>query len=1271
MNDPISLSQKRGLRNFFMLCKYEKITNKGTPEYNEMESRVNDILTMLEGITTIIGEDSAKQLYEGFFPSSDYYIIPDLNKIYNGYTILYIMTENTIREKLYGTLSFLSNCIKNNTIEFFRNIPNGDSKNGNKMTRRIALAFTLKLPDIDLIDTTRLKLLTKDQTQGFAMNLNEPDFNIRSFLGVEDTPPFESTPVNIKEAIRYKLYKLQKFPVHLFQSMCFEYFLNTFEFNFTDGDGDDNKSTTSMAKKLLRDVYLNTDVQALKDLQEETALLNEIDQQNASELEKIDEEFKKAHNDYEKALESGNEEEIMKGEMLIDKYDNLKKETEAFQEQKRKDLEIELKTKASKEKKAIIQNHTKAIQAVKENNQIDIDNKDFEIRKLALQKEQAEYDKERAESKIEELSGDVSDLQRRLAEAEANQGPSPEELEQIRQDAIMQHQQEMERARVEQQKKAALEASKLQNIRSVTATDVPFEMGEKTAEIFYYLCVIDFIVTQYKPSNLYRNVVFNNQIERIKSKSKISDKQIKDLFQGLANQAKDVDELKLVYQTVKNMYELLRGPVRVYLKLRVRLEDRDSNKAIFPDTSQNEFAVSPLTNPGCGPAISNVTNTDPDIINMIDGKEEHTFSRIYYSMKDSADIFDDSVKDTIDNIIPIEGSTIIMAYGPSGSGKTFNLIGDNFNTDDPDYGIIYQTLGYLTTEYNTKNSDPITEISLTSWQYYMLCGSRKSVKVFDSISVYDDTIVNAINSNQDRHSFTNTLNQWFSNKPFIYKYVLDPDQKGNVGKDVNGMKVFPKINFKEVMEQFGNTIPRGGGFQQGDQGRSGIDFVLNRYADTYKDKFIDYHIDVDDAMKIGINENDYNIWKQMSKQKNDGRITISFRSSKVYNFGITLNQIQSISKGKFDQAKINDNDIRLKFPGTDIKTAKSYLRAEASLIFKLLQRIIEYGTVTYPSFDDLIKRAKKTAKPIVLSPGNYEIAKETFTKFYLALVRSRPTRETPNNKDSSRTHLVINIAIKTKSNKKSNLRFVDLAGNEKADENYFNMRLEGNGITASLLAIKELLKAKQKGKTKVDHKELDNDDMRMFFTSCVTKQQKEFCKTLYKDLLGTFELNTLSENKKLFNLSKMDTTVSMYLNLPTYLKKKGDPGNQCVAIADSLYFIRELQKQTVISKELYRLEEGHCNSQWIKWNNAKNQVYKHNPNKFGDYYQFGNYFGFPQYALSYGEKKRKRSAPKRKRSAPKRKTLKYGSKKVSKTSKTKKTKPKTSKRKTRKTKSRR
>ena len=93
---------------------------------------------------------------------------------------------------------------------------------------------------------------------------------------------------------------------------------------------------------------------------------------------------------------------------------------------------------------------------------------------------------------------------------------------------------------------------------------------------------------------------------------------------------------------------------------------------------------------------------------------------------------------------------------------------------------------------------------------------------------------------------------------------------------------------------------------------------------------------------------------------------------------------------------------------------------------------------------------------------------DAFDKFYKIVELNRPTRATNLNPDSSRSHLIIDFYITTTSGNDApvttKLSFVDLAGNEKADQNLFLMREEGDGISASLYGIKDALRNRQTGK---------------------------------------------------------------------------------------------------------------------------------------------------------------------------------------------------------------
>ena len=630
---------------------------------------------------------------------------------------------------------------------------------------------------------------------------------------------------------------------------------------------------------------------------------------------------------------------------------------------------------------------------------------------------------------------------------------------------------------------------------------------------------------------------------------------------------------------------------------------------------KNEFNID-ASSDICYNEIKNEVNNELRL--MVQKNNEHNFSSIYYPTnnpdRDMIKMFDDSIKDTINNVVPLNSNTIIMAYGPSGSGKTFNLIGDKFDTSTPNYGLIYKVLEYLNSKYNEntiENDDKIKSIELSSWQYYMHCGKLGAepfeCKRFNSMAAFDESVINNItNIKLNSIDFVDTLNEHKSSHgviiepiKYVYKYERSNTKKPGT---TNGVQTFTANKF-DVKAQSSSDVR--GLLVQGIN-KNNTDNIENKY------------FEIDDGIKKGITDTDFQNWVKNVNGK-DKRFRLSLNTfydpsgQKI----ITLSKIHSIAcieenekkqkdmKNKVDiSVYINIDDFTgdlitkylVKTSGvakTLNKEGKRLFATEAKILLAFTKRFYEYGSLTVPGFKELFDEVKKNEnkplykEPIVLKLGDKAEIKNTFTKFYLALVRARPTRATINNPDSSRTHLVVNLKIKKHDDKVSNLRFVDLAGNEKADENYFMMRREGLGITTSLIAIKNLLKAKQKNEATG---KITDEDQNTFFTACKSTEEIKTCVNLYNKCIKEFETNVPKEYK-LLDLTNDITTVSMYLNLPSYLKKE-EHLNQCAAIADSLFFIRDLQRATQVSKTIDKLSDEICNNQKIKYDNLKSKFGK-------------------------------------------------------------------------------
>ena len=133
------------------------------------------------------------------------------------------------------------------------------------------------------------------------------------------------------------------------------------------------------------------------------------------------------------------------------------------------------------------------------------------------------------------------------------------------------------------------------------------------------------------------------------------------------------------------------------------------------------------------------------------------------------------------------------------------------------------------------------------------------------------------------------------------------------------------------------------------------------------------------------------------------------------------------------------------------------------------------------------------------------------------------------------------------------------------------MRYEGDGIMASLLAMKNVLKLKQGGTLNTeDILATKNINVDSYFSHrIVVKDCFTSVKNSNHDIM-------FDEFKNLFKDDS--TTVSMYLNLPAFNMKKEVSKttkiNRCSAIADSLGLVHELLHNTEIAQYIDSDEAG-------------------------------------------------------------------------------------------------
>jgi hypothetical protein len=1017
---------------------------------------------------------------------------------------------------------------------------------------------------------------------------------------------------------------------HLFEMLCVDQFMNALDINIdlfmkktvTQADVDSIQDVAEEVKRKgdeeegsqeeqdqIDDINkqvkkgLMSQAEADQMIAEIKATATQFHKENVNVLKKYAQEAAEANKKAEeaqRASKSAIEDARKKVELTETERETLKNQQKFLQEQ----INItQLKTEELEQKK-------KEIEAEEERKrQEEVERKKQEEEERKRKKE--EENRKREEEKAKRLE---QERLKALKEAQEAKAKALKEAERIREAKRLKKLEEAKAAKAAKAKaKAALD------------TAVQFNVSEKLKEIYFIICILSYFYQRDPTSNLV-NLVVRNAIRESEQYNEAF-YQNPNNFAEVENELQsftDVDDLKYAavqvkYKVFKNHFELLRGPVRMYLKLRKFLGRQDSKTQIFTESNANPFEIQAYKNT-CDSKLASDKDIDKKIKDMVKSSVVHNFSRIYFAQDGIDYIFEDTIQETIHNTLLTEnGNTIIMAYGPSGSGKTYNLIGDNLSEEDPSkppvLGLIYSVLTYLT-NYNKQDgiddNAKIGNIELSSWQYYMRCGSA-SIKTesdrfirFNSLGIYKSNLIQLINDSTDLNTFLLRLGEAFGTSAvnsMTYKFNQDDHHTSTVAKEEKGVMTFKKNVFT-------------------DDYKSIIDRPMRKMIEDLRLSYAtDNEFTIDRSLRTmaKLSEDDINYYNKMNKtypankQENTFRLSnnifwnkTEFKLSHLVDFIEVLGSDEEIQKKRkkfriefpFEPVPNQFNLIKqgraFLIDNTAFKFVFDYYVIEAKLYLAMFIRFYEFGQLCITQFKPLIDKAKsREPGPVQLKitkSTTFDQLKEKFTKFYIAVTRSRPTRATPNNPDSSRTHLVINIKLNLTLEGKQvsrNIRFVDLAGNEKADENYFQMRYEGNGITTSLLAIKELLRNKQKGLRDVKNK-LTDEQIKQFYTSCKTGAEKTSCKRLYEECIREFETGVDDKDKKLFDLDNQNTTISMYLNLPTYLKKK-DYTNQCAAIADSLYFIRELQEDTQISKKIKELSElsGPCTATYNDWQNEK------------------------------------------------------------------------------------
>lgn len=598
------------------------------------------------------------------------------------------------------------------------------------------------------------------------------------------------------------------------------------------------------------------------------------------------------------------------------------------------------------------------------------------------------------------------------------------------------------------------------------------------------------------------------------------------------------EDAQIVLKTVKNDYEILRGPVRVYLKLKTLVERQQEDKSLGIVKRKDDYHA----------------KVCPEVCTQFWGEFENTqtqgpFSRVYGSDQDADTMFEDSLRPTIDNVLGVSNA-VFMAYGPSGSGKTFTLIQGTIGRQKYP-GMVKLALAYLQT------LDKIESVVLSSYQTYNKCSivpkRNKTIK-FDSLAANVTSPSTAVANmvSMKPREFEAYLDGALKS---VYKYeqsemLFTGPMMENIVGQLFGSVENVRTDTVEYSDE-GTELDLGFGKQvrQWQEKADMIRLAIRRYLSTKKNVHVVPRVDLMSFKGTVFESLEFINFNRMF---NESVIADHFLPDPD-NPGkeIKVSELNNVAiRTAIDAHEMGQNRENLGF----VQQRQLQLGNMKTGYFEIMEKIVNFGDLFGSRYAFVPENDALELQTIELNKSVKDWER-TFDHMYALIERSRPTRATVLNPDSSRTHLFIEFDVKVKNGGDTKLTFVDLAGNEQADENLFDMREEGDGISASLFAIKDVLIEKQSG-TPVD----SNGSQ---YQGLYSTTRPEACTRLYCSFADTIR-GVLADNHR------RPTSVSLYVNLPQYLKRNAEVNNlnRCIAIQDTFGLVNELLENTRIAKYL-------------------------------------------------------------------------------------------------------
>ncbi len=504
---------------------------------------------------------------------------------------------------------------------------------------------------------------------------------------------------------------------------------------------------------------------------------------------------------------------------------------------------------------------------------------------------------------------------------------------------------------------------------------------------------------------------------------------------------------------ILNFQEDIEGLVRVYIKIRPKLEDAisfdlkiDKNKVtvgklgpffgIFDDTNIEMFVgdqtllsqdIKNTLKFGLNDTITlrNISNTDFESLKKLDGNDKFMLNGLFRSFEQAANGY----------------SIILFGYGLSGSGKTYSLTGefDTKNSNIYKQGEIMYGLEYL-----SQNGCTI-EIAQIFEQYYddtymTNDDSNKLKEIGNKKTQFKEKKIKVGNQTYSNSEIESEYNEWVGKQTITYQKQSQVDVEYNDNVKINLTTIVAKLsdystmshteinenykmNYNKVHFAIIDKLDNKTNYDNDDYTKIFIKFVMkeDNYGELSDEDLIKFYL----YKKMILSK----IFEEVEKKKQEFELEIKREEQKIgfYNEHYTRRKI--ISK-LIPLQKTADKTMKMKM---NLLFCRLYLyycdeelkgNFEANVKNKMDQKYV---------YTEDVK--------IMQDYGLYE--NSTFSKIKLINIlntikdhrkQCQRIKKTMNNEESSRSHLYIVFKITNSNNEIGYVTIVDMGGRENPYE---------------------------------------------------------------------------------------------------------------------------------------------------------------------------------------------------------------------------------------------